>query len=145
MKPSMLRVPFRLAVLGAAMLVVACAGAVPPDTFLRASRAVQAAESDPDVRRHASVELERAREALSRARAAVREGADAERMDHLAYVAEQRGRIALAWGAARAAAAQVMQLGTERQRMRLDAEGERHAAIRRRPGLGGRLPSRNGV
>jgi OmpA-OmpF porin, OOP family len=73
--------------------LVGCASGPDPEV-LRAQSAVQQARSDPVVVEDAPIALRDAEQALAQVDQAVREGADEEEVDHLAYIAEQKAAIA---------------------------------------------------
>lgn len=82
-----------------------------------ARSAYQRAAADATVTEHGGAALEEARQALERAAGAAEQGADDQRVSHLAYLAEQR--VAIAEQRARRAAAQA----------RIDALGEERAQL----------------
>jgi len=80
-----------------------------------------AAQSDPDVNKYAAVELQQADQALENAEDAWRKQEDADEIDHLAYLANQRALIAQETGKLRAAEVAVASVGTRRGDIRLEA------------------------
>ena len=123
----------KLAPLALALLVAAgCSG--PPAQnprvdeareALRAAEAMGAAEG-------ASVAYARAREAYERAESARLLKEDEARVDHLAYLALQRARIAQATTEASAATEEITTLSEERQRVQLEARTAEAEAARAR-------------
>lgn len=86
------------ATLALALALAGCASTGPTTPALEQARAVYAAaQADPEVLRHAAAELDLAARTLSEA-----EAARGDEASHLAYMAEQRARIARQLGQARA-------------------------------------------
>ena len=85
----------RLAVVGMAALVAACAGRSSA-SLQEARSAVATARGDQEVLARAPEELLESERALDRAESAFRGGADQDEIDHLAYLARQRAVTAQA-------------------------------------------------
>ena len=123
----------RPAALALALAVAAgCSG--PPLANPRvdeARAALQAAEAE-GAADAAPVALARAREAYGRAESARLAKEDPDRVDHLAYLAVQRARIAQATTRANAAAREIEGLREERQRVQLEARTAEAEAAQRR-------------
>lgn len=79
------------------------------------------AEADPEVARFAPVAFQEAEEAVVRAQNAWGRGAEKAEVDHLAYIAQQRIKIAQARAARNAAQAEIETARTERQQVVLEA------------------------
>jgi outer membrane protein OmpA-like peptidoglycan-associated protein len=86
-----------------------------------ASAAVARAGSDPQVARNGALELDRARQLLRQAEVAWAGNRDEPLARHLAYLAQQRARTALALGEQARAEAALQSAGAERERIRLAA------------------------
>ncbi|TDX99312.1 OmpA family protein [Thiohalophilus thiocyanatoxydans] len=82
---------------------------------------VMAAQSDSDVNEYAATELQEAERALERAENAWNKQEDAEEVDHLAYLANQRALVAHETGRLRAAEITVDNVGERRAEIRLEA------------------------
>jgi outer membrane protein OmpA-like peptidoglycan-associated protein len=118
MKPG-----FRLIPLGAAML--AACSTLSPETERHvddARAAYRLAAADPQVQRHAQTELRSAANALQDAERMAKEGAHAQLVEHNAYLAERRARVAVSAAQAREAEARIVATRAERRRQRLAAE-----------------------
>jgi OmpA-OmpF porin, OOP family len=98
--------PLRLAIVGVAALVAACAGRS-SESLEGARSAVASARSNQAVVARAPDELLDSERALDRAESAFRGGADQDEVDHLAYLAEQRAAIAQATASERVALAEI--------------------------------------
>lgn len=96
----------RLAVVGLAALVAACAGRS-SESIQEARSAVASARADPEVVARAPEELLESERALERAEAAFSGRADQDEVDHLAYLAEQRAAVAQAAADERVALAEI--------------------------------------
>lgn len=96
---------------------LACAATPRPalDTAIHEYRLVA---DDAGVQHLAGAELFEAYAALARAEEASESGADEQEVDHLAYVARQRSRIALVVAVGRAA--EIIGQGLERQQLPLE-------------------------
>lgn len=107
----------------AAALAAGCA--VSPGTERRleeARAAYRLAAADPQVQRHAQAELKTAANALHDAERMAGEGADAQLVEHNAYLAERRARTALSAAQAREAEERIIAAREERRRARLENE-----------------------
>jgi outer membrane protein OmpA-like peptidoglycan-associated protein len=120
----------------AAATLAACSTVTPVNpNIAEAQRLYQQASTAPDVTRHASAELAKAREALNRAEDAARDRRDNNHLDHLGYIAAQRAQMAMHLAAQRAADARVETAAAERERIRADVRtrqaqlAERNAQI----------------
>jgi outer membrane protein OmpA-like peptidoglycan-associated protein len=118
-----MRSGFRLTLLSAAVL--AACSTLSPETAQRVDEARGAyhlAASDPQVQRHAQPELARAASALQDAERMAKEGADAQLVEHHAYLAERRARTAVTVAQAREAETRTVIAREEQRRQRLEAE-----------------------
>ena len=79
------------------------------------------AQSNPDVTKHAAVELQQAEKAMEIAENAWSKNEDAALVDHLAYLAKQRAAIAQNTGILKASELAIANTGTERDKVRLEA------------------------
>ena len=117
-----IRTLLRGAATAAAAVLAACATAHEHNTSLEQARtAYEAARSNPHVSRFAPSELNEAAQALNRAEAMWRNEADAERLEHAAYLATQRAHLARETAMIRAADAELARAGGERERAVLEA------------------------
>src|SRR5690606_29907674 len=94
---------------------------VTPPELLQAREVVRAAQADPQVLKHAPLELKRATDALARAD---RLGAKGEALDEIgsaAYVAQRQAETALALAKAKANEDALKTAEADRERMRADA------------------------
>ncbi len=90
-----------------------------------ARAAVSAAETDPNVARHAASELDRARKLLVNAEGVAKEkGAKDEAAAHYAYLATQMARISQQRAQEQVATTRVKSSETERQKILLSAQAE---------------------
>jgi outer membrane protein OmpA-like peptidoglycan-associated protein len=115
---------FRYSVLAVATAwaLTACQTTPPLNADLAAaSSAVDEARANPYVARTAGVEFDRAQKALQRAQMAWSEDRNVEETRHLAYLATQRARIALAVGSQAQADERIQQAGTLREQAKLQA------------------------
>lgn len=111
-----------MAVAAMAAGLSACQTAPPVNADLQAARiAVLQARDNPQAARSASVEINRAQQALQRAEAAWLDRRDSDEVKHLSYLAQRRAAIALATAAQAQADERVQQAGGERERVRLEA------------------------
>lgn len=125
-----------LPLLVAAALGLAACQSVPTrePSIVQAQQAYDSAANDPRIARTAQTELREARDALARADAAWQQNHNVEEARHLAYLAEQRARIAAEVGNRRAAEESLQQASTERDRVRLQAR-ERETQLQRERAL----------
>lgn len=130
MKPT--RLPLA-ALAAAAVLGLAACQSLPPENadIAAASRALSQARSHPAAARAASVELDRAQQALQRAQSAWADRRDDEETRHLAYLARRRAEVALALATQAAAEERIGQAGAERERARLQARTREAEAAQR--------------
>lgn len=117
-------------VIAAALTLGACATRQPPAGLETARTEVQRAGSNPDVVRHAALELKAATDTLARAERAWREDGDGAEADSLAYIARQRANTAQAVAQARTADDQLKEASDQANRMRLDARTREAEAAR---------------
>jgi outer membrane protein OmpA-like peptidoglycan-associated protein len=110
-----------VAALALPALVAACAS-VPPATneIERARAAYVAAAANPVVQARAPVELQRAERAFADAERFYKEEEDPGLVTHLAYLAEQRARIAMKTAELRQAEAALATAGAQRSHMQLE-------------------------
>ena len=115
----------RTTCLGAALptagLLGACASRAPLPELEQARSTVERTTADPDVGRHAQLELREARDALARADQVWNQDHDETETRHLAYLAERRAEIAGNTARSRALEAEVQRTGSETDRLRLQA------------------------
>jgi outer membrane protein OmpA-like peptidoglycan-associated protein len=121
-----------LAVLCAAVLA-ACGGPPADNPMINEARtAYERVAESQEVRQHAPVALEEAREAFNLAHAAWQDKQQRELVDHYAYVAQQRAEIARQRARYNAAQAAVRAAEDERRQLQLQARtAEAEAAERR--------------
>lgn len=115
--------PPRLALTGALAclaLLAACSSIAPNNIALERARArLDTAQAKPQTVAMAADQLARAREAIHRADQALVQGDDMDRVNHLAYLAEQQVRIAEDMADSRNAQAAIAGAAAERNRLRL--------------------------
>lgn len=114
------------------LLAAACASSDAPDPLAQANLAYDAAKADMVVRLNAPAELDQAGRALADARTAVKNKADKEEIAHLAYIAEQRAKIAMNRANARADQKQIVMLGKSREQLMLDAQKQQAMSAEQR-------------
>jgi len=95
-----------------------------------ARAAYRTAAADPAVQASAAAELKSAQDALQDAERMAEKGEPSELIEHNAYLAEQRSRIALRTADIRRSEASIAAAGEERRRLQLEAR-EREAAAAR--------------
>jgi len=95
-----------------------------------ARAAYRSAAADPAVQASAPAELKSAQDALQEAERMAEKGGPSELVEHNAYLAEQRSRIALRTAEIRRSEASIAAAGEERRRVQLEAR-EREAAAAR--------------
>jgi len=110
------RISFTAAAIAA---LAACASPVPSAELTQARARYNAASTDGQIRQHASEELRQANAALMTAEQAQADGVERPRVDHLAYLANQRLTLTQATADSRALQATTAAAGAERDRMRL--------------------------
>lgn len=114
------------------VLLFGCATTPEPNPALEEARSsVQMASESADINRLAAVELRRARDMLDAAEEAWKAGAEADRVNHRAYLADRQAEIALESARARSLDNRVDQLRNEREKVSLEARvarAERDAA-----------------
>jgi len=105
-----------------AAFALACAST--PESLERTRASLRAAEADPAVARGASVELDQARKAVDRLEdAAEDDDVPEDELDHLAYVAEQKIRIARIAANEAEIRRQVEELTEKREALKLRGRG----------------------
>lgn len=86
---------FLLGVSVLSILISGCSPVVRENAMLEQARSAFAeAQSNPDVQKNASLELQKAKADLEQANQALQEGAEAQKVEHFAYLAKQRTAIA---------------------------------------------------
>jgi outer membrane protein OmpA-like peptidoglycan-associated protein len=99
----------------------ACATVPEKNSALDAIRgSYRTAQSNPDVTKHAAVELQQAGQAIESAESAVSKRADSAEVEHLLYMAKQQVAIAQETGKLKAAEIAVASAGSERDQVRLE-------------------------
>jgi len=116
----------------ASLVACACATISPQanQQLEEARAAYRAAAADPAVQASAAAELKSAQDALQDAERMAEKGEPSELIEHNAYLAEQRSRIALRTADIRRSEASIAAAGEERRRLQLEAR-EREAAAAR--------------
>ena len=116
----------------ASLVAGACATISPQanQQLEEARAAYRAAAADPAVQASAAAELKSAQDALQDAERMAEKGEPSELVEHNAYLAEQRSRIALRTADIRRSEASIAAAGEERRRLQLEAR-EREAAAAR--------------
>ena len=105
-----------------AAFALACAST--PESLVRTRASLHAAEADPAVARGASIELDQARKAVDRLEdAADDDDVPEDELDHLAYVAEQKIRIARIAANEAEIRRQVEELTEKREALKLRGRG----------------------
>lgn len=102
-----------------------------PGALEQARQAVESAEQSVAVSRHAPVELNEAQKALQRAQRLWEEGADAERIEHQAFIAERRAEIAEARARRALAQEAIAQAGEQRRQAQVAARERELSAAQR--------------
>lgn len=116
-----------------ALILVGCGGSPESNQMLQEARtAYQGAENDTLVVKKAPVALEEAEEAIAAAQSALSQGLEKAEVDHRAYIAQQRVKIAKQTAALNAAQDEVKRAETERQKVLIQArQADAEAAERR--------------
>ena len=116
----------------ASLVACACATISPQanQQLEQARAAYRTAAADPTVQASAAAELKSAQDALQDAERMAEKGEPSELIEHNAYLAEQRSRIALRTADIRRSEASIAAAGEERRRLQLEAR-EREAAAAR--------------
>ena len=120
-------------IVAGALLVAGCGG--PPaenPLLIEATTAYEQAANDPQVVSKAPVALEEAEEELQRARQLWQGGADRAEVDHYAYLARQRVRIAEQTAALNAAEEQIQRAEVKRKEVQLQARAAEAELAERR-------------
>ncbi|ALP53565.1 hypothetical protein Tel_10695 [Candidatus Tenderia electrophaga] len=124
-----------LLIMGASLVGVGCSTVPEQHAVLEEARSsYSTARSDPDVSKHAAVELQQAGQALESAENAWSKQEDADLVDHLAYLAKQRALIAQDTAKLRSAEMAVASAGTRRDAVRLEVRTAEADAARRQVG-----------
>ena len=113
--------------------LIASACAISPQAnqqLVEARAAYRTAAADPAVQASAAAELKSAQDALQDAERMAEKGEPSELVEHNAYLAEQRSRIALRTADIRRSEASIAAAGEERRRLQVEAR-EREAAAAR--------------
>ncbi|NNF58987.1 MAG: DUF4398 domain-containing protein, partial [Rhodothermaceae bacterium] len=127
------RSPLPLALSLCALLVAGCGGPPRANPALTDAReAYTAAANDAATVSNAPVALQEAEEALRRAVAVWEEKEDADKVNHYAYIAHQRVRIAEEKAKQRAAEKEIETVRNERQAVVLEARAAEAEAAERR-------------
>lgn len=104
-----------------AAMLGACSSLPTSTSLLDQTRSdYQAAQNNPQVARHAALEMKQAGDALTQANAAANANDGTEKVDKLAYLAKQKIALTQEVAKQRAAEAEVAGAGKERDQMRLD-------------------------
>ncbi|MCY7316663.1 MAG: OmpA family protein [Rubrivivax sp.] len=120
------------AVAALAAALSACQTTPPGNPDLEAARTVVSqASSNPYAARSASVELQRAQQALRRAESAWADNRDREETQHLSYLTQRRAETTLAIAQQAQNEERLQQAGSERERVRLEARTREVEAARR--------------
>ena len=115
----------------ASLIAAACAISPQANQQLEQARAAyRTAAADPAVQASAPAELKSAQDALQDAERMAEKGEPSELVEHNAYLAEQRSRIALRTADIRRSEASIAAAGEERRRLQVEAR-EREAAAAR--------------
>jgi outer membrane protein OmpA-like peptidoglycan-associated protein len=115
----------------ASLVASACAVAPQANQRLEEARATyRTAAADPAVQANAQAELKSAQAALQEAERIAEKGEPTELVEHNAYLAEQRSRIALRTADIRRSEASIAAAGEERRRIQLEAREREVAAAR---------------
>jgi outer membrane protein OmpA-like peptidoglycan-associated protein len=115
----------------ASLIASACAISPQANRQLEEARAAyRTAAADPAVQASAAAELKSAQDALQDAERMAEKGEPSELVEHNAYLAEQRSRIALRTADIRRSEASIAAAGEERRRLQVEAR-EREAAAAR--------------
>jgi len=116
----------------ASLVASACATISPQanQQLEEARAAYRTAAADPAVQANAPAELKSAQDALQDAERMAEKGEPTELVEHNAYLAEQRSRVALRTADIRRSEASIAAAGEERRRLQLEAR-EREAAAAR--------------
>jgi outer membrane protein OmpA-like peptidoglycan-associated protein len=109
-----------LALAAAGLALVACAG--PNQTVERAELATRDVRNDGDIQRYAPVAIDRTEEALRRLQVAQTNVESQAELEHLAYLVEQRARIARLRADTVGNREAIDRLGLRRQQVLIDAE-----------------------
>lgn len=116
----------------AAAVLTACGGAPKKiDSLEEARSAYERASADVDVVKHAPRELDEAQSALKQADYMWKEGDDKNRVNHFAYLANQRIRIAELIAESKEADKELINMNLERQRVQLDLRSDELDRVQR--------------
>jgi outer membrane protein OmpA-like peptidoglycan-associated protein len=107
--------------LAIATLLGACSSVPRSTSLLEQTRTeYRSAQGNPNIAKHAPLEIKQAGEALAQADAASSDRDSAEKIDKLAYLAKQKIALAREMATKKSAEADVASAGKERDQMRLD-------------------------
>jgi len=124
----------RLGSLAAALIaagtLAACASRAPLESVEQARTTVNRTVADPDVGQYAQLEACTAADTLARADKVWRDDHDAAEANHLAYLATQQADTAVNTARARKAEANIKDVGSEADRLRLQARTREAEAAR---------------
>ena len=113
-----MRIPFKLAIISAAIALAACSTTPTSTTLLDQTRLdYQAAINNPDVNKYASTELTQSAEAIDKANAAAAAHDKSEKIDELAYAAKQK--ISITVDVAKQKAAEAVVASSEKRRTQI--------------------------
>ena len=113
--------PFLYLSLGATLMLLGGCSANPPVALERARASFARAQQDPQISANAPVPLNEAEQSLRRAEDNWNKEGDADELEHLAYLTEQRTEIARAVAQRRMAETESQRLAQERDRVLLES------------------------
>lgn len=117
----MKKIPFTPTLLVIAALLGGCSSVPRSTTLLEQTHSdYLAAQNNPNIASYAQLEMKQARDALAQADAAANDRDSAEKIDKLAYLARQKIALTQEVAKQKAAEAQVVSAGKERDQIRLD-------------------------
>lgn len=117
-----MRPHIKLTLLAAALAAGCALSPVANERLEEARAAYRAAASDPNVQHYAQPELQRAANALQDAERMAKEGAASELIEHNAYLAERRARVAIATADKFKTEASIAAAREERRRLQAESE-----------------------
>ncbi len=133
MKANFRAAAFRSAWLGVVIGASAgCATMQPPSELEQARASYQQASQDPQIAQNAPVALHEAEQALTRANRSLENNDDRDRIQHLAYLAQQRVDIAREVAQKKAASDRIDALSKERQQVLLQARNDEVQMLQRK-------------
>jgi outer membrane protein OmpA-like peptidoglycan-associated protein len=119
-KPTMKNISFRLSLLAIAVLAAACTSAPTTGMLERARDDYRAVQQSPMAASYAALETKQAGEALALANAAADSRESQERIDHLAYLAQQKISLTRETIKQKSAEAEIAQAGKQRDQLLLE-------------------------